>query len=539
VRQHSLTLVALRDAKLPGIPVEFLRSIGFDDGTDEYQRPAVTFRWPGDRIRTRTSLAAKTRGETGVPIKGTLLGGHTLAGHDWALLVEGETDYAVARWCGLPVLAVPGASMADPDELRRVLAGRRLVVLVEPDRGGEQLAKSVRDLGAVELRLGADLADLWSEHRDRDVIRALVRSSPFDLSARMAPTPEPEEEVLRTSDTRRPPAYSPPSGTSCSHSRGTWYNPGWWRDVKRADLGSCSRGAEFRGSTGGETFADRMDCREWACPRCGLAWRVAALRIVDEYRLRWRLVLPTDRWQAARVRIGRRGGDYLTIPTTDPGLVVAWTNVPDRDAVELPVAYAYADLSSKHAARRGRVAGRRQRGRQAYVRTSKWLPDLDTARRTLLGIVGTVEVVATPRQVIRERRRVDGPPWVAYAPEHVTLPEAVEADEKDRAARDEIVDAPRLVGRRVAARQTVWQPVTFDDLLDRLAGVRRSGSTASARCPAHDDDEASLTVNANPGGRRVSVYCHAGCDESSVLAAVGVDRRSLFHEPPKRKEAKR
>jgi len=46
-------------------------------------------------------------------------------------------------------------------------------------------------------------------------------------------------------------------------------------------------------------------------------------------------------------------------------------------------------------------------------------------------------------------------------------------------------------------------------VLDKLDGVRRSGSGHAARCPAHDDRHASLSVGEGEGGR-VLLKCHAG-----------------------------
>jgi 5S rRNA maturation endonuclease (ribonuclease M5) len=58
-------------------------------------------------------------------------------------------------------------------------------------------------------------------------------------------------------------------------------------------------------------------------------------------------------------------------------------------------------------------------------------------------------------------------------------------------------------------------------LLPKLDGIRRSGSGYTAKCPAHDDGRASLSVG--PGNDQpVVVHCHAGCDRDAVLDAVGL-----------------
>ncbi len=58
-------------------------------------------------------------------------------------------------------------------------------------------------------------------------------------------------------------------------------------------------------------------------------------------------------------------------------------------------------------------------------------------------------------------------------------------------------------------------------LLDRLEGVRRSGAGWTARCPAHEDRDPSLSVGV---GRNLCavVHCHAGCDTAVVLGTVGL-----------------
>jgi putative DNA primase/helicase len=45
------------------------------------------------------------------------------------------------------------------------------------------------------------------------------------------------------------------------------------------------------------------------------------------------------------------------------------------------------------------------------------------------------------------------------------------------------------------------------------------GSGGSARCPAHDDDNPSLSVSDGPNGK-VLVHCHAGCSQEAVIAAL-------------------
>jgi hypothetical protein len=71
------------------------------------------------------------------------------------------------------------------------------------------------------------------------------------------------------------------------------------------------------------------------------------------------------------------------------------------------------------------------------------------------------------------------------------------------------------------------QPI--DLLTSKLHGVKKSGSGWSARCPAHDDRKASLSVSEGDDGRAL-VKCHAGCTTEQVVAAVGLELRDLFPE---------
>lgn len=66
-------------------------------------------------------------------------------------------------------------------------------------------------------------------------------------------------------------------------------------------------------------------------------------------------------------------------------------------------------------------------------------------------------------------------------------------------------------------------------LLERLDRVRKSGKGWTARCPAHPDKSASLSVAEGRDGR-VLVRCFAGCETLAVVHAVGLELRDLFPE---------
>ena len=67
--------------------------------------------------------------------------------------------------------------------------------------------------------------------------------------------------------------------------------------------------------------------------------------------------------------------------------------------------------------------------------------------------------------------------------------------------------------------------MTDDEVLDlalgKLDGVRQHGGYWMARCPAHEDGNASLSVGRGTE-QPVVLHCHAGCDTVDVLDAIGL-----------------
>lgn len=66
-------------------------------------------------------------------------------------------------------------------------------------------------------------------------------------------------------------------------------------------------------------------------------------------------------------------------------------------------------------------------------------------------------------------------------------------------------------------------------VVSRLSGVRRSGRGYTARCPAHEDRSASLSVC--DGEHGVVLKCFAGCATDDVLGAIGLTYSDLY--PPR------
>lgn len=75
--------------------------------------------------------------------------------------------------------------------------------------------------------------------------------------------------------------------------------------------------------------------------------------------------------------------------------------------------------------------------------------------------------------------------------------------------------------------------MTVDELLRRFEQVRRAGAGWIARCPAHDDRQASLSIGAGSDGR-VLLNCHAGCKPDRVADALGVQLKDLFADEPRK-----
>jgi hypothetical protein len=73
----------------------------------------------------------------------------------------------------------------------------------------------------------------------------------------------------------------------------------------------------------------------------------------------------------------------------------------------------------------------------------------------------------------------------------------------------------------------------LDAVSPRGDGLKKSRSGWEARCPAHEDREASLSIGEGQDGR-VLLNCHAGCDHKSIVAALGLEERDLFNRDESR-----
>ena len=74
--------------------------------------------------------------------------------------------------------------------------------------------------------------------------------------------------------------------------------------------------------------------------------------------------------------------------------------------------------------------------------------------------------------------------------------------------------------------------MNLDAVRERLEGVTGSGPSFTARCPAHDDRDPSLSVADK--GDRIVIHCHAGCETRDVLEAMGLSWSDVFSESANR-----
>ncbi len=61
----------------------------------------------------------------------------------------------------------------------------------------------------------------------------------------------------------------------------------------------------------------------------------------------------------------------------------------------------------------------------------------------------------------------------------------------------------------------------LNDILSLLKNVRQTSNGYTSRCPSHDDNKNSLSVNKDTGGK-VLFYCHAGCSFQDIIASLNV-----------------
>lgn len=66
-----------------------------------------------------------------------------------------------------------------------------------------------------------------------------------------------------------------------------------------------------------------------------------------------------------------------------------------------------------------------------------------------------------------------------------------------------------------------------DKLLERVDGIKRRNGYVMARCPAHDDRHASLSIRETADGK-ILLKCFANCDAEDVVHAAGLSWQDLY-----------
>lgn len=70
--------------------------------------------------------------------------------------------------------------------------------------------------------------------------------------------------------------------------------------------------------------------------------------------------------------------------------------------------------------------------------------------------------------------------------------------------------------------------MNINNFLEKLGGVKKTNSGWIARCPAHEDNNPSLSVSEGDEGR-ILFHCHAGCSFASVLNSLDLTAKDLFN----------
>ena len=74
--------------------------------------------------------------------------------------------------------------------------------------------------------------------------------------------------------------------------------------------------------------------------------------------------------------------------------------------------------------------------------------------------------------------------------------------------------------------------MNLSDFVSRLPGAKKAGAGYSARCPAHDDKRASLSIR--QGDKGILLKCHAGCSVREILGKLGLKMADLYPDKPAR-----
>jgi hypothetical protein len=70
----------------------------------------------------------------------------------------------------------------------------------------------------------------------------------------------------------------------------------------------------------------------------------------------------------------------------------------------------------------------------------------------------------------------------------------------------------------------------LDALREHGSTIKEGGATTMAQCPAHDDNNPSLSLRRRNDDRGAILKCHAGCSHLDVLAALGLTECDLYDD---------
>lgn len=73
----------------------------------------------------------------------------------------------------------------------------------------------------------------------------------------------------------------------------------------------------------------------------------------------------------------------------------------------------------------------------------------------------------------------------------------------------------------------------FEEITDKFEIDKKSKRVdrVQAKCPCHDDKNASLTISYNSKEEKTMLYCHAGCNTKDIVESIGLKMSDLFDKP--------
>lgn len=72
--------------------------------------------------------------------------------------------------------------------------------------------------------------------------------------------------------------------------------------------------------------------------------------------------------------------------------------------------------------------------------------------------------------------------------------------------------------------------MNYSGIVEKFNVVNKARNKCVCKCPAHDDDKASLTITYSTKGKKTLMKCGAGCDTKDILNVVGLTMSDLFDD---------